>query len=314
MSENKPNTKLIIIHPTGGDPKKANYKVAQFSGNYVTYSYFETLICDLTSSRFHAPSIFFDNLKEAFKYMKEYLDGTLPDGSMVDEAVKYAAKNGTQKTVKKFQKGAYVGKDSKFDNDLLAWTNYWYEQHKSQSWTFIDAEIPKAITAHEANWGTYSPHNGLRDVMQTLYPGDPNLWLAAHIDPLVPGKTHYGETEYVVSTWDCKSYGIASRTSAYDANEALSAGFGKDGLGLLKPVIQQTGGGTIGNEYLIRYDRVTSRMSIAVGIGMLYHKNRSKTNIKQLIKDYNGGGVANYYELVKVHMDAMGYTKQNLAR
>jgi RHS repeat-associated protein len=183
-------------------PLSAQYKYiggGKYSGTQlkpsVSYEYFNKIICELTDSDVKGPTVMIEDLDEAFLIMHKYLDGRIPDGPFVNLAIEYAAANGNQKSVKNFVTGDFEGNKNAvvFDDDILAWTNFWNDKINSPAMsgiytysTTIRADVVKAMIAQESSLGKLSRLNGTRNVMQSLVTGDHSLWIGAAIDPLEP--------------------------------------------------------------------------------------------------------------------------------
>jgi len=298
--------------------------------SYVEFSYFNKQICDLTRNKFSAPSVYFNDPKEAFRYMTQYLEGTLPDGSMLNEAIKWVAKNGEKKSVNNFDwsKATPIISDfrdkgqnyKKFDTEILAWTNYWNDRKAmshSSGFKAVDPNVVKAILLVESSFGNDPKKNGTRDVMQSLYPGDPEFWLAAGLDP--KGKGHvsnrfgkYNPKYAGVTFVDVIQIGNNKINNDAEMNqepinttERKNMGFGT-GLKLVRDVVSTTGGGAKGNEYFVDYRKVTTRMSIAVGVAQLAYKTNLKGAKRAGALAYNGGGDSKYGSKLDAAMKMLG--------
>ena len=244
-----------------------------------------------------------DSLDVAFGCMQKYLDGDLEDGSQLEAAIEYVANYGENTEIKEFTIGQFANHDNagKFDSDILAWVNFWNYKISSDPRTYpnqmqIRPEIIKAMIAQESSYGVGNDFkNSRRDIMQSLFPGDYNLWIAADKNPLEEGRYHYYDGEKLVDVIGAYR-NDASLPVSFTAGTIKNV-YGRDnGFGLLDSVIT-TGGGDSGTEYQVDYTQVTHRMSIAFGVGFVAH------NVNAY--DSEAQGVGKYGPSVEAYVDAI---------
>jgi hypothetical protein len=149
-------------------------------------------------------------LGEAYGYMDKYLRRDATDVTFMNQVM--AVVNSTHDSIHSPfgsvraypERGIHTPlylrhREAEFDPLIIAWSNYW--THKLAIGTFgnrftsfrIRPDVMKAILYKESSAG--SPRNvfgrnNRNDVMQTLFPGDPNLWIYAGINPGVGGFYH----------------------------------------------------------------------------------------------------------------------------
>jgi len=244
-----------------------------------------------------------DSLEVAFNCMQQYLDGKLEDGLQLEAAIEYAATYGAKTEVKEFTTGEFANHPNagKFDSDILAWVNFWNFKISSNPKTYpnqmqIRPEIIKAMIAQETSYGVGNDSkNSRRDIMQSLFPGDYNLWIAADKNPLEKGYYHCTNGENLVDVVGAKR-NDASLPVSFNPGTIKNV-YGRDyGFGLLDSVIT-TGGGESGAEYRVDYTQVTHRMSIAFGVGYIAHNINNHDSEEQ--------GVGKYGPSVKEYVDAI---------
>lgn len=251
-------------------------------------------------------------LEQCVQEMEDYLQ----TGTLNDDVIIWMAQNGSA-IVNKFGSGQFYNhsNDTTFHDEILAWTNFWnhritnYSVNPYPNKTLIRANVVKAIIAQESSMGTWTSKNLTRNVMGCLFAGDPTLWIASAINPLVSGKYHLnasGQPAITVRFLDKKTTEPdGTLIDSYDANETRSYRFGT-GLRLLDPVILTTGGGSSGNEYLIEYSAMSVRMGIAIGVGTLAYK----INVAAGGSEKNGvmsyGTGAGYDVVINQHLSELG--------
>ena len=321
----------VWYHSTEKRGESAFCRLSAGSGSYayyqylVPFEYFQRFMCALQINKTVRINI---ELNDAFRYMTMYLNGTLADGFLLDEAIKSAAQNGAIKSVNNFDWSKTTTVSNKevsgldytqFDTEILAWTNYWNDRKAyshSNGFVQVDPNVVKSILLIESTFGIATRQNGQRDVMQSLFPGDPTLWLASGLDPT--GKGHspnrFGNQQSGTFVDVYMANGILNDASMYQdtnfttnsPNERNNMGFGT-GLGLIRNVISTTGGGVGGNEYLVDYREVTTRMSIAVGVGVLAYKSNIYGKRGGAIA-YNAVGNIDYGRELDAAMTTLGAT------
>jgi hypothetical protein len=175
------------------------------------------------------------------------------------------------------------------DRENLAWTNYW--NHKIAAGFFsrnprimpnintnmrIRPNVVKAVLNTESNFGTrHNPDmplrmNGEIDIMQTLYPGDPEFWMLALMNPNVEGVYHISPNNNRV-IWVRMADGSISWAIIWHRNQSddifqrfSSANVVGSGWLAASAISTQTNG-----QFLYDYNKITQRMSIAFGVYQL---------------------------------------------
>lgn len=145
----------------------------------------------------------------AFRVMELWLEegyNTI-SAERLNRALEDARNYGEQTSVKNFNEGQeqyWINeidesqeRYTKFDASILAWTNFWnarqMELFGAGNFTPVRAEIIKCIIMKESSMGTNKDQNGKRDVTQSLFHGDPTIWVITTLDPRAEGKTHIGK-------------------------------------------------------------------------------------------------------------------------
>ena len=144
----------------------------------------------------------------AFRVMELWLEegNNMISAERLNRALEDARNYGEQKSIKNFndckeKKIENIDESqvqyTEFDTSILAWTNFWNARQMkllgAGNYTPVRAEIIKCIMMKESSMGTNGRKNGIRDVTQSLFHGDPTIWVITKLDPYAEGKTHEGE-------------------------------------------------------------------------------------------------------------------------
>jgi hypothetical protein len=241
----------------------------------------------------------------AIYVMQKWLNGEIESNQILQSALNDAARYGEQTQVPRMG-GGFVD-NGQYDASILAWTNYWNDRLEDtcgkNGYTPIRTVVVKAFIAQESSFGTYKQHNGTHDIMQSMVPGDPCFWSATGKDPTQPGKSHFGETEQVITITDLS--GAIDYASLYKKcpSNAEMDWFNNGTWSILNEVLKEDSNG----EYHYYYDNVTQDMSLAIGIGWYSYKlnmERGKLSERKGVENYNGGGDSEYMEKFN---EKMGY-------
>lgn len=243
-------------------------------------------------------------LQGAYRAMNRWLQGNTSNDKILEMALKDAAKYGPQTSVSLLpphDKGQY-------DTSILAWTNYWNhlleEKYGQGNYTPVRPTVVKAMMGQESTFGTAPTMNATRNIMQSMVPGDPCYWAALNKDPTAPGKSHYGQNEYVINITDLNGNIRSASMCQSNPSSAERDWFDNGSWKVLDSTLTTDANG----EYHCHYDKVTPDMSLAVGIGWLSYKmnqERGKLSEEDGVKNYNGGGDPQYVSHINNYMGQM---------
>ena len=247
-------------------------------------------------------------LEDAREMMAQYLRGEL-DEDTLNGIIPWVADN-CELTVADMKKGTEFGpkegmegggeayqRSSQFDDQILAWTYYWNCKIKEEYvYDFqIDPNIVKAMIAQESSFGSNASNpnrNPTRNVMQSLSVGNDVVWIAAGINPYDNGMFSAGDDiefktlDGVIHT-DGYLVQLNFVTHADDVQwmSEQREKYHFEDIELIGDLFEFDDNG----RYRVVFDRVTTNMSIAVGIGNLAYKTESEGgNIADGVAEYNG--------------------------
>lgn len=257
-------------------------------------------------------------MEEALYHMELYLEDEISEEE-IEEYIEFVAIESDME-LPMITRGELVGRDVTydFDNYIVAWTYYWNQKimagDMGQRKITIRPEVVKAMIMDESTWGSKGNKNSERDVMQSLFPGDPSLWILAGVDPEL-----YESKRFVFVTKE----GQITEASRAEYNGIFSDG---------KKVTEKYGYGdgfvrvrnTIsiidhphdtGEEcFYVDYMKVTPNLSIACGIGVLAHKTNwnyaGEETEREGVRRYNGGGNPNYLDDITSHLKELYSTDE----
>lgn len=198
----------------------------------------------------------------------------------------------------------------KYDVMVLAWINYWNMTMKNKydgAYAHIRPDIIKAMILDESNFGQENTikritQNPERDIMQSLDPRNPLIWVVIGKEP----------NEYIViqrAESDVKDLKI-------EKEEKVKAKTGEPGagqVGFFESGSFKAAKEIVSEDLQIYYaEKVTPELSLAIGVGY-YCMNLNGTMDTSLmrsevaaIKKYNGNGDKNYVKKINVILDNMG--------
>lgn len=260
-------------------------------------------------------------LEKAIDKMTQYLRGEGITEASLNQTIDWVAEN-CGLTVNDMVKGQFSGdsnlggsveahtRSQSFDNQIIAWTYYWNKKIENEfSIQFeIDPNIVKAIIAQESSFGNLidskAAKNPSRNVMQSLSTGNSTVWIASGIHPY-DNMFHIGDTisykmlDGVVGTdGDIEDERLPHFTKENFDEERKRCHF--EDLDIIKNIFE------IGNDgkYMVVFDKVTTNMSIATGVGILAHHIETKKNIYDGVIAYNSK--VSYVGKINDHLSDMG--------
>lgn len=273
----------------------------------------------------------------AFRVMELWLEegyNTI-SAERLKRALEDARNYGEQKSIKNFNDCA--GKKIKdidekqvqfteFDTSILAWTNFWNARQMkllgAGNYTPVRAEIIKCIMMKESSMGTNGEKNGKRDVTQSLFHGDPTIWVITKLNPYAEGKTHEGddpnsqvidvifEEKKVENGEEKNKVENGSIPPEFEPNDVrYQEWFDNGGWKIYSEVITNQEGQC----YKYYHEKVFSDMSICSGIGVYsYYLNELNglTSEAKAAARYKGSKVESenreYVEKIEYYMNSMG--------
>ncbi len=255
----------------------------------------------------------------AFCVMELWLEegyDTIP-AERLSQALEDARNYGEQKSIKNF--GDDEEKYKKVDTSILAWTNFWnarqVELLGAGNFTPVRAEIIKCIIKRESSMGTDGDKNGKRDVSQSLFSGDPTIWVITKLNPYEEGKTHKGEEDpqvidVIFENGERHNGSIPSEN--FNPNDVkYQEWFDNGEWKIYSEVITNQEGQC----YTYYREKVSPDMSICSGIGAYsYYLNKYQglASEAEALAGYKGGSDEenrNYVQDINASMDLM---KENL--
>lgn len=241
-------------------------------------------------------------LDDAREMMAQYLHGEL-DEDTLNGIIPWVADN-CGLTVEDMKKGDFgpqggeaYERSRQFDDQILAWTYYWNcKIQEEYVYDFqIDPNIVKAMIAQESSFGSnedYPNKNPTRNVMQSLSVGNDVVWIAAGINPYDNGmfstkdNIEFRTLDRVIHTdgYLVRLNFVTYADNAQWMNEQREKYHFED-IELIGDIFEFDENG----RYRVVFDRVTTNMSIAVGIGNLAYKIECEDgNIADGVAEYNG--------------------------
>lgn len=201
----------------------------------------------------------------------------------------------------------------KYDVQILAWVNYWnmtMEKKYCEDFPRIRADVIKTMALVESNIGRKNTTSNItenpeRDIMQSLDPRNPVLWIMVGREP----------NKYITiqrAEDDVQSLGI-------EKEERVKAKQGEPGRGqvnFFEGGSYETVKEIVSEDLQIYYaGKVTPELSLAIGVGV-YCMNINGTMAESLSRSeinavgrYNGGGDQYYTYKVNLVLKNMGVEK-----
>ncbi len=205
-------------------------------------------------------------LSTAISYIDDYVNGTKTStNSYVSDAIAYLATNGHYAPTAIAAYGITVNGYSadRFDNQILAFCNYWYNKYSSLGYKYNPMYV-KAMIAVETKLGTYEgSRHGTTDIMQCLDKDNPSVYCMAKIAP---------------------TNGVP-----YSSAEGLSYGMKSAGYTFVRNIF--SGSTPSSSKY-------SSFISLCSGILWLGYKTAVKGSLQDGVIAYNGGGDPDYWDKV----------------
>lgn len=253
----------------------------------------------------------------AFRVMELWLEegyNTI-SAERLNRALEDARNYGERKSVKNF--GVDEEKYTKFDTSILAWTNFWNARQMellgAGNFTPVRAEIIKCIIRKESSMGTDGNQNGKRDVTQSLFHGDPTIWVITMFDPRAEGKTHEGNDP------NSQVIDVIFENGERHNGSIPPKGFNKNDVEYQEwfdngewKIYSEVITNQKGQYYTYHHENVSTDMSVCSGIGVYSHYlnnlNGSMSETEAVAK-YKGGSEAEKRDYVKViegFMNSMG--------
>ena len=253
----------------------------------------------------------------AFRVMELWLEegyNTI-SAERLNRALEDAGNYGEQKSVKNF--GGDEEKYTKFDTSILAWTNFWNARQMELlgvgNFTPVRAEIIKCIIRKESSMGTDENRNGKRDVTQSLFHGDPTIWVITMFDPRAEGKTHDGDDP------NSQVIDVIFENGTKDNGSIPPKGFNKNDVKYQKwfdngewKIYSEVITNQEGQYYTYHHVNVSPDMSVCSGTGVYSHylnNLNGSVSETEAVAGYKGGSEAEKRDYVKViegFMNSMG--------
>lgn len=253
----------------------------------------------------------------AFRVMELWLEegyNTI-SAERLNRALEDAGNYGGQTSVKNLD--GDEEKYTKFDTSILAWTNFWnarqMELFGEGNFTPVRAEIAKCIIRKESSMGTDKDKNGKRDVTQSLFHGDPTIWVITMFDPRAEGKTHIGKdgTSQVIDVIfeNGERHNGSIPPKGFNKNDVrYQEWFDNGEWKIYSEVITNQEGQC----YTYHHEKVSPDMSICSGIGVYsYYLNKwnGSGSEAEAVAGYKGGSEDDkrgYLKDIEGFMNSMG--------
>lgn len=265
----------------------------------------------------------------AFRVMELWLEEgyNMISAERLNRALEDARNYGEQKSIKNFndckEKGIENIDESQvqyteFDTSILAWTNFWNARQMkllgAGNYTPVRAEIIKCIMMKESSMGTGENQNGKRDVTQSLFHGDPTIWVITKLDPYAEGKTHEGENR------NSQVIDVIFKEGDRHNGDIPPKGFNKDDVRYQEwfdsgewKIYSEVITNQEGQCYTYYHEKVSPDMSICSGIGVYsYYLNKLNglESEAKAVAGYRGSAVESenreYVEKIEDYMNSMG--------
>ena len=263
------------------------------------------------------------SLDLAMEKMTEYLQGKVSEEE-IGEVISWTAKN-CGLMVNDIVKGQFSKEKNEeayqrsqlYDEQIIAWTYYWNQKISGNifceipfTYQFeIDPNVVKAMIAQESSFGLITKENAgknpSRNVMQSLATGNSVVWVAAGINPYENGMFKEGDSisfkrldgtignDGALATDNLPNFTQSDLLNYRDKQHF-------EDFDILKNMFYKGED----EKYIVDFNKVTSNMSIATGVGELATKIEEQRNVYDGVAAYNS--LPGYVEAINRHLADMG--------